>query len=44
MEVEELGLAKVSKKYKVSVNNVCRWRKRCERKRGAGRKVCDPSM
>ena len=28
----------------MSVNNICRWRKRCERKIGAGRKVSDPEM
>lgn len=38
------SLALAAKKHQVSVNNICRWRKRCERKSGAGRKVHDPSM
>jgi hypothetical protein len=40
--VLENGLNKTCKKHKVSVNNICRWRKRCERKLGAGRKISDP--
>lgn len=44
MEAETIGLAKASKKHKVSINNVCRWKRRCERKVGAGRKVSDPDM
>lgn len=26
------------------MNNICRWRNRCDRKAGAGRKVHDPQM
>lgn len=43
-EAEVNGLNRTSKKFKVSVNNICRWRKRCERKLGAGRKISDPEM
>lgn len=28
----------------MSVNNICRWRKRCDRRSGAGRKVNDQEM
>lgn len=34
----------VARKYDVSVNNICRWRKRCDRRSGAGRKVSDTEM
>ena len=34
----------MAKKYNVSVNNICRWRKRCDRRSGAGRKVTDTEM
>jgi hypothetical protein len=43
-ECDNLSLNEVSKKYGISINNICRWRKRCERKSGAGRKVHDPKM
>jgi transposase-like protein len=43
-ECHYLTTHQVSKKYGISVNNICRWRKRCERKTGAGRKVHDPRM
>lgn len=37
-------MVEVAKKYHVSVNNICRWRKRCDRRSGAGRKVTDMEM
>jgi len=37
-------MVEVAKKYNVSVNNICRWRKRCDRRSGAGRKVTNMEM
>ena len=37
-------IIEVSKMYGVSVNNICRWKKSCERKVGAGRKISDEEM
>jgi transposase-like protein len=39
-----MTMVEVAKKYGVSVNNICRWRKRCDRRSGAGRKVTDMEM
>jgi uncharacterized protein YjcR len=39
-----MTMVEVAKKYNVSVNNICRWRKRCDRRSGAGRKVTDMDM
>jgi hypothetical protein len=39
-----MTMVEVSRKYHVSVNNICRWRKRCDRRSGAGRKVTDMEM
>jgi len=33
------SVSEVSKKYGISINNICRWKKTCDRKRGAGRKI-----
>lgn len=30
--------------YGISINNLCRWKKTCERKVGAGRKVHDKEL
>ena len=29
----------IGKRFNISVNNICRWKKTCERKIGAGRKI-----
>lgn len=34
-----MSVTSVAKIYGVSVNNLCRWKKTCDRKVGAGRKV-----
>ena len=39
-----MAMVEVAKKFHVSVNNICRWRKRCDRRTGAGRKVTDMGM
>lgn len=39
-----MTMVEVARKYHVSVNNICRWRKRCDRRSGAGRKVTDMEM
>lgn len=38
------GIVETANRYKVSVNNICRWRRSCERKRGAGRKITNLRM
>lgn len=43
-ESKIMTMVEVAKKYNVSVNNICRWRKRCDRRSGAGRKVTDMEM
>ena len=43
-ETRDHTVIEVAKKYGVSVNNICRWRKRCDRRSGAGRKVTDTNM
>lgn len=43
-ECHYYSINEVSRMYGISINNICRWRKRCERKSGAGRKVHNPSM
>jgi len=43
-ETKNMTMVEVAKKYNVSVNNICRWRKRCNRRVGAGRKVTDMDM
>jgi transposase-like protein len=43
-EVERTNLSYVSRKYGISPNNLYRWKKHCERKAGAGRKVSDRGM
>jgi hypothetical protein len=43
-QTEFLPISKVAKMYDVSINNLCRWKKSCERKAGAGRKVTDLSL
>lgn len=43
-ETKENTVVEIAKKYGVSVNNICRWRKRCDRRTGAGRKVTDIRM
>lgn len=43
-ESQKSTIVDVAKKYGVSVNNICRWRKRCNRRSGAGRKVTDTEM
>lgn len=43
-EMERTSLSLVSKKYGVSVNNLCRWKKSCDRRAGAGRKIADRDM
>lgn len=43
-ETKNMTMVEVAKKYNVSVNNICRWRKRCNRRAGAGRKVTDMDM
>lgn len=37
-------IAYVSKKYGIATNNLCRWKKTCERRRGAGRKITDAKL
>ena len=43
-ETLDSTIVDVARKYNVSVNNICRWRKRCDRRSGAGRKVTDTVM
>jgi hypothetical protein len=43
-EVERTNLSYVSRKYGISPNNLYRWKKHCDRKVGAGRKVADQQM
>lgn len=38
------SIAYVSKKYGIAANNLCRWKKSCERRRGAGRKITDAKL
>lgn len=38
-QTELMSIATVSKIFGVSINNITRWKKSCERKVGAGRKV-----
>ncbi len=38
-QTEVITIAQVSKIYGVSINNLCRWKKSCSRKIGAGRKI-----
>lgn len=40
-QIQYIGVTSVAKMYGVSVNNLCRWKKTCDRKVGAGRKVND---
>lgn len=37
-------ISAVAKQYGVSINNLCRWKKSCERRSGAGRKVTNMEM
>lgn len=39
-----MTISSVSKMYGISINNLCRWKKTCERKVGAGRKVNDKKL
>jgi len=39
-----MSISAVSKMYGISINNLCRWKKTCERKVGAGRKVNDKEL
>lgn len=43
-EADRTNLSLVSRKYGISPNNLYRWKKQCERKAGAGRKVSDLQM
>ena len=43
-ETRNSTVIETSRKYGVSVNNICRWRKRCDRRTGAGRKITDVEM
>lgn len=38
------SIAYVAKKYGIAANNLCRWKKSCERRRGAGRKITDAKL
>jgi transposase len=38
------SVSEVSKRYGISINNICRWKKTCDRKRGAGRKITNIQM
>ena len=38
------GINFAAQKYKVSVNNIHRWKVSCNRRPGAGRKISDPEM
>lgn len=38
------SVSSVSKKYGISINNICRWKKTCDRKSGAGRKIINVKM
>lgn len=39
-----MSIATVSKIFGVSINNITRWKKSCERKVGAGRKVTNTHL
>jgi len=39
-----MSITQVAKIYGVSINNLCRWKKTCERRAGAGRKVTNMEM
>ena len=43
-EAKMTSVSEVSKKYGISINNICRWKKTCDRKRGAGRKITNVRM
>jgi len=34
----------VSRRFNISVNNICRWKKGCARKVGAGRKITNQNL
>ncbi len=34
----------IGKRFNISVNNICRWKKTCERKVGAGRKIINQDL
>jgi hypothetical protein len=38
-QIQATSISAVAKRYGISINNLCRWKKSCERRRGAGRKV-----
>ena len=38
----EFGVSYIAKEFKVPFNNLSRWEKQVERRKGAGRKVGDP--
>ena len=39
-----MPMSHVAKKYGVSINNLFRWKKTCERKKGNGRKIIDAKL
>ena len=43
-EAKMTSVSEVSKKYGIFINNICRWKKTCDRKRGAGRKITNVRM
>jgi len=34
----------VARRFNISVNNICRWKKGCKRKVGAGRKIVNQDL
>ena len=43
-QTERYSLNQVARMFGVSVNNVSRWKKNCNRKKGAGRKVTNSEL
>jgi len=43
-QTQYMSISSVAKMYGISINNLCRWKKTCERKAGAGRKVNDKNL
>lgn len=40
----ESTTTEVAKRFNISVNNICRWKKGCERKAGAGRRITNQQL
>ncbi len=40
----KITTCEVARKFNISVNNICRWKKGCARKVGAGRKITNQAL